>query len=476
MSKILRTSMCAALLLSLLATPAFAEKLGVNGTLKKINDRAKIAVKPDGNALVVWSNSNSKTNDKGVIYGREILKTDAGYVLGDLVQISDKKGSNQHPEVEWINSIGAYVITWDTSFRDLNELSSFDHIMDRPLPGAHIFARTYLPAPPGVSGSAPEDRLGAAEQISDPAFELNVLPHITDLEGGEVLFLFLGSDESTATTGAFKAGLWGATYSFTAGTTLPSNQSLSFKNRKMMMNGFFDKKEGLAVITDSFVLKNSSFNSGASASSAADSTVIAGGAYMKFNFDGDLFFPSGVGAIYRINPNTLTVDNVISSEEFNPKGEAAPLKANGQIAPLTMPSGVAANDFTIIGTSNLVKILCTFRSNFNPMMNQTHGLISDKSGDVVDQFLFRIEQESNGPAAPQSGVWVLHHTNKGVFKYRAIGPNGKPSGGSKKAFKTKKGRLLYMDVAVNGSDVLVAWTERKTKKRTLIFFDGFTIN
>ena len=114
----------------------------------------------DGNALLVWTNADSKDNNKGAVYGAELVRQpDGSYIAGSPFLISAKSGSNQRPHVVYLEAVNKFLIAWDTSYYDLNEFRKFDHIADRPLPGSKILARTYVPSF-GKNNQSLESRLG----------------------------------------------------------------------------------------------------------------------------------------------------------------------------------------------------------------------------------------------------------------------------------------------------------------------------
>lgn len=88
--------------------------------MKLINRDTAIAVcETDGNALVVWNQSNSKKQEFGRIWAAELVRQPNGtYKALEPFLVSKKSGSNQRPAVQYVPAFGVYMIVWDTGPRE----------------------------------------------------------------------------------------------------------------------------------------------------------------------------------------------------------------------------------------------------------------------------------------------------------------------------------------------------------------------
>jgi hypothetical protein len=455
------------LVLFFAVTAISAEKQLVSGDLKRLNNFVKIVVNPaNGNALVVWAQGNANNNDYGRIYASELTRQqDGSYVVGSYFMVSPNSGSHNRPSVAWLPNAGKYIIAWDTSFYDLNELKKLEKLLQRPFPGAEILARTYTP------GSGGEAGLGEMLTVNDSAIELNVVANVIPIElqtatvpyvatdTDRVFISYLGSDESEHDNyPAFEAGLWGSKWDVSAGSqesASPGVTDISLVSRAQMLF-WADQPINISVIVQGF---------------EHNGKLYCAGAYMTLGME---YLYTAVGMIMQINSATMALENYFETKEYDPKGKDGPINAFGQVVPLdgvvTAPSDV----FTLIGASNVYYSLRSINSELAPSSEKDLGLVS-KPGDILDQRLFKTGAMADAPAK-KSDVSVLYYNKLGQFRYRSLAAGtGKPTGISTTLLKIKKRRLKYMDVATYGKDVLVAFAEQSNKKNYKINFFKFSV-
>jgi hypothetical protein len=437
------------------------DKQLVSGDLKRLNNFVKIAVNPaNGNALVVWAQGNANNNDYGRVYASELTRQqDGSYAVGPYFLVSPDSGCHNRPSVAWLPNAGKYIITWDTSFYDLNEYWVLNPFTGRPFPAEEVYARTYTPGL-GAAG------LGEQVQISDSVIELNVVacvialgaPPAAPTAGVDRVFIsYLASDESEYGEGVFTAGLFGSKWDVSANpvtvdakpTAVPD---ISLVSRKQLLN--WKGMINIAVIASGFQSGN---------------LLYCAGVYFSFNRS------TGVGMILLINPETLKVVKHVDTGEYDPHGKDSPINAFGSVVPLNVAlASPSDGTFTIVGTSNLVPQLLSIGSDLDETSAEPLGLIS-KPGDSVDQRLFKTSAIEGAPAQ-KSDVYVLYYNKLGQFRYRSLAAGtGKPIGTSTTVLTINKRRLKYMDVAAFGKDVLIAFAEQSNKKNYKINFFKFTV-
>ncbi len=194
----------------------------------------------------------------------------------------------------------------------------------------------------------------------------------------------------------------------------------------------------------------------------------------------DLYGGIGRAGIFRINTRTFQVETFLRTDDVNPWLNVPPMNIFGQVLPLDgAGADAAAAGFTMAGVSNLDFNIVTVGSDLSEASLKKIGAVSKKANELVDQRLFMVNRsQSVGdgaiPSAKRSNVYVLFHTKKGQFRYRNLTNAGKPKGASKSVLRIKK-NLVWMDVDTSGKDVLLAFSEKRKKKRYEVYFLKFTV-
>ena len=451
----------------LLTTAAAAvDKQLVSGSLKKLNNFAKVAVCPsDGNALIVWSQGNTKDNSYGRIYASEARhQPDGSYAIQPYFTV----GIGQRPSVIYLAGAAKYFIAWDSSVYDLNEYRGY-YLQDQReefLPCV-IRARTYSP---GLAD--PLNGLGTVVQLSDPLYELNVIANAMDVPDAEtsaaapaadrVFVSWLGSDESeyeiseAFLTGGFEAGTFGSTWDI-GGAAAPATADIALVDRLQML--YWTDIVNTAALTCGFSLGDK---------------VYSAGAFIDFNiydialnavriFSGGEVEYEGTAVIFRVDPATLTVEDYFTFGSKYYGDKDTPLSTAGSIAPLNV-AGAPDTAFPIIGCNNVDFALASLDSDFDPASHTNLGYIYDKKTKLVDQRVVSVGGE----------LLVIYHNKKGQFRQRRLSnTDGSPVGGAKTILQIKKKKLQWMDAASYGDDVLLVFAEASNKKNNRIYLAKF---
>lgn len=441
----------------------FAQNQLVSGKLNKLNDFVRIAVSSkNGDALVVWARASAKKNTWGRIYGADLTrKANGSYEIGDPFMISENKGSNQRPFVVYLPIADRYLVAWDTSYYDITEFQNWNFVTDK-LKATKVLARTVTPLV-AATPAPPASRLGDIFKINtDKKAPFAIHPCIIRLPmemgapGMGAEHVFITYFASQLKPGNY--GLWGSFWnvSTAVGGETASDPAASVAGLTLNKAACIDPNV-VSIISSGFL------NEG---------YVYAGG--LTF-YPG---FKSGEMGFYRIKPYSVELYRYTKTIEFN---KTLPLHTHGDVYPLISNASVSPatnGSFRVVGLSN-EKSMETIDYWLCPDGLRKHGYAIKKPDEMMFQRPFGYPNFLSFviPAYTANGsyrVYDLYHTVKGQFRYREIDVvTGDFKGGSKKVFKTKKNRLKYMSVGVYDSDVLVAWSERKSDKRYQVFFNKF---
>ncbi|MEW6363916.1 MAG: hypothetical protein AB1714_04675 [Acidobacteriota bacterium] len=438
-------------------TVAYAQKpLLISGALDGLNQSVKIALnKTDGRGLVVWSQGKAGANSYGRIYAAELTPQSGGsYTAGAPMLISANSGSNQRPSVMYLSKLGKYLITWDTSFRDLRHFLELDPIDGRPFPPSDVLARTYTPASTGAT----QGTLGNLLKLNDTETVLAAIPgafQLTSnvLETGEAavdkaFITFLGSTEGGEDGHNWAAGLWGARCEIQK----KGSPDLSVPKRVQMSSW------------DLIATAPSGFSAGGK--------IYAAG----IRLDALEYYENGRGGVFRIKPDSFKVEQFITtSPNWDPHKKAPPLKTYGQVTPLDAPAQeadeAASADFRIVGLSNVDLNILVFSSDMSAASFKKVGSVAG-ANTIVDQRFFTITDTLKGTRQ----VYVLYHTTKQMFMYRALSSaTGAPTGASVKALNKISGPLIWMDTIAVGRDVLVVYSQKKSDSLYEVYFNRFAV-
>ena len=461
---ILRRLLCVSIALFLFASSAAGvDKQLVSGNLKKLNNFAKVAVCPnDGSALIVWSQGNAKDNSYGRIYACEARRQPDGlYAIQPFFLV----GIGQRPTVVYLLGAGKYFIAWDTSLYDLNEYRGY-YLEDQreKFPGGVIRARTYSPGP-----ANPADGLGAVVELSDPVYELNLIANAVDVPDSDatgaatsadrVFVSWLGSDESEHDNyEVFDAGIFGSTWDVVAAAA-PSANDITSVDRLQMLSWDSDPYN-MGALTCGFYRGGNVYAAGA----CIDFTTWE----IACNFVRILarmhVYYSGSAMIYRIDPETLTVEDYFKLGSHYYGDKDTPLSTGGNIVPLAAAAAPGVS-FPIIGCNNVQFEIASLESDFDPQSYTKLGYIYKKKTQLVDQRV----------VAAGGNLCVIYHNKKGQFRRRMLSAaDGSPKGGAKTILTIKKRRLQWMDAASYGKDVLLVFSEARNKKKYRIHLAKFT--
>jgi len=451
----LTLSVCLALAFASMAAPA-QKPLLISGSLDGLNESVKIAIDQDGGrGLVVWSRGKAGQISYGRIYAAELKpQTDGSYKAGAPMLVSEDSGSNQRPSVILLPKTKKYLIAWDTSFRDLRYFLGLDPVDDRPFPPSDVLARTYTPA----SGSAAQGTLGNLLKLNDTETTLAAVPGVfplaaTAADAGETLVerafvTFLGSTEGGSDDHHWAAGLWGARLD----VQKKGSPDLSVPKRVQMTSW-----DLVAVAPTGF------YDGG---------RIYAGG----IRLDVEQYYENGFGGVFRIAPNTFKVESfVATSPRWDPHKTEPLLKTYGQVTPLETPSLDAETAesaaFKVVGLSNVDLKLLTFSSDMSAGSFVKTNSVAPVA-TIVDQRFFTIGDAAKGTRQ----VYVLYHTTKQLFMYRALSPTtGAPTGSPVKALSKISGALVWVDAVARGKAVLVAYSQKKTDSLYEIYFNTFNV-
>lgn len=445
---------------SLLANPvilmsAVDQDLSISGKTKLLNLRPKIALDPNGNALVVWDQNNSKNNDYGHIYAAYLKRNaDGTYALQHMQRISEGTGSNHRPDAVYMPKARKFFIVWDNGpFRlfaggpDAQQEALYDK-------ATNILGRPFDPAMIATADSC----VGEIRTVAYGGHEAAVRPLLTQLPANletpgeanaEFGLLYSGMPIPDKTSPACfeqpSVMIWMTIlyYLQCGGTVIKISKTLAEKK------GFVE----FLFFAANFLYFSLVDFAGESAAEFATEFFIYSVVMAFLSSTGPADVPAGEAMPAGVKSISLG------------KRPGSYRGAFATALPLTTKKIAAISNYN----EELNGEVCSFGNKLTKMKDLgcpakgksakiTHATLAKLSGDTMSV--------SPDPAKA-SDVWAVYRLENGDIRARNLKTNGKATGNEIALFSAKD-NFRGMAAKGFGNELLVAWVDQVKKKKTEI--------